>query len=142
MFAIRYKLDDGLVEEIEEYEDVWEFENIFEGTEYKFVENLPKYNAHRQFLRVVDDEIIIENKELSEEQLREIEKTEKREELISLRNWFNYRYAMLEQKYRRLIALYKLTDENTDPNDELIWLYNEAEAKRKRIQELEKQIKL
>lgn len=142
MFAIRYKLDDGLVEEIEEYEDVWEFENIFEGTEYKFVENLPKYNAHRQFLRVVDDEIIIENKELSEEQLREIEKTEKREELISLRNWFNYRYAMLEQKYRRLITLYKLTDENTDPNDELIWLYNEAEAKRKRIQELEKQINL
>ena len=52
--------------------------------------------------------------------------------------WFNHDYACKEQKYRRLRTLGKLTDESKDPYNELINLYNEAEIKRARIQELER----
>lgn len=51
--------------------------------------------------------------------------------------WFNGYYAEHEQKYRRLYTLGKLTDEGKDPYRELINLYNVAEIKRARIQELE-----
>ena len=51
--------------------------------------------------------------------------------------WFNTDYASKEQKYRRLHTLGKQTDEGKDPYQELINLYNEAEIKRARIQELE-----
>lgn len=52
--------------------------------------------------------------------------------------WFNHDYASKEQKLRRLHTLGKLTDEGKDPYQELITLYNEAETKRARIQELER----
>ena len=55
-----------------------------------------------------------------------------------LQNWFDTYYAQHEQKFRRLIALGKKTDEGADANIELTKLYVEAEEKRKKIQELEK----
>lgn len=55
-----------------------------------------------------------------------------------LQTWFDTYYAQHEQKLRRLIALGKKTDEGADANIELTKLYVEAEEKRKKIQELEK----
>ena len=59
-------------------------------------------------------------------------------EINELKLWFNTYYTEHEQKYRRLHSLGKLTDESKDPYNELINLYNEAEIKRARIQELER----
>lgn len=59
-------------------------------------------------------------------------------EYDNLVNWFNTHYSKNEQKYRRLHSLGKLTDEGTNPYDELIKLYKVAETKRARIQELER----
>lgn len=60
------------------------------------------------------------------------------EEIKDLKLWLDTYYAQHEQKYRRLKTLGKLTDEGKDPYNELINLYNEAEIKRARIQELER----
>lgn len=60
------------------------------------------------------------------------------QELTELKEWYDIEYARKEQKYRRLHTLGKLTDEDKDPYNELINLYNEAEIKRARIQELER----
>ena len=59
-------------------------------------------------------------------------------EYEALVEWFDVEYARKEQKLRRLHTLGKLTDEGKDPYNELINLYNEAETKRARIQELER----
>ena len=59
-------------------------------------------------------------------------------EIATLKNWYETYYTQHEQKYRRLHSLGKLTDEGKDPYNELINLYNEAEIKRARIQELER----
>lgn len=61
-----------------------------------------------------------------------------KQEYNTLINWFNIEYTKLEQKYRRLHTLGKLTDVGKEPYSELINLYNEAEIKRARIQELER----
>lgn len=61
-------------------------------------------------------------------------------EINSLKQWFDNDYARLEQKYRRLNTLNQKCDNGTSPYDNLINLYNEAEIKRHRIQELEKLI--
>ena len=58
-------------------------------------------------------------------------------ELNHLKQWFDVEYMRAEQKYRRLHTLQLLCDNGTTPYDMLIWLYKEAEVKRKRIQELE-----
>lgn len=58
-------------------------------------------------------------------------------EINNLKGWYDNYYTQHEQKYRRLHSLGKLTDEGKDPYNELINLYNEAEIKRARIQELE-----
>lgn len=63
-----------------------------------------------------------------------------KKELVQLKEWYDVSYAQHEQKYRRLHSLGKLTDEGANPYDELIKLYNEAEIKRARIQELERLI--
>lgn len=60
------------------------------------------------------------------------------EEYGYILNWFSEYYTIHEQKYRRLYTLGKLTDEGKDPYSELINLYNEAEIKRARIQQLER----
>ena len=57
---------------------------------------------------------------------------------MKLKYWYDNYYTQHEQKYRRLHSLGKLTDEGKDPYNELISLYNEAEIKRARIQELER----
>ena len=60
------------------------------------------------------------------------------QELTELKEWYDIEYERKEQKYRRLHTLGKLTDEGNNPYDELIALYQEAETKRARIQELER----
>lgn len=52
-----------------------------------------------------------------------------------LKEWFNNYYTIHEQQYRRLHTL-----GDTSAYDKLIALYNEAETKRKRIQDLEAQL--
>ena len=59
-------------------------------------------------------------------------------EYDALVEWFDVYYARKEQKLRRLHTLGKVTDKGANPYDELINLYNEAETKRARIQELER----
>lgn len=88
------------------------------------IEIEPNINGKRQFK-------LIDNSKFSEENLA-------RAELINLSEWFDEYYTEHEQKYRRLHSLNKLTDEGNDPYNELIKLYNEAEIKRARIQELER----
>lgn len=58
-------------------------------------------------------------------------------ELNELLKWFDLDYARKEQKFRRLRTLNLLCDDGVEPYDALIKLYNDAEIKRKRIQELE-----
>lgn len=58
-------------------------------------------------------------------------------EYNNLINWFNNEYSKLEQKYRRLYTLKLYCDNGEHPYDKLLALYEEAEAKRRRIQELE-----
>lgn len=57
--------------------------------------------------------------------------------LNELKLWFDTYYTQHEQKYRRLHTLNKLTDDGKNAYDALIGLYNEAEDKRRRIQEIE-----
>lgn len=61
-------------------------------------------------------------------------------EIDYLKLWYNEDYTIAEQKLRRLHTLGKLTDDGKDPYNELINLYNEAEIKRARIQELEREL--
>ena len=68
----------------------------------------------------------------------ELAKQKAQQEIQELKEWFDVEYARKEQKYRRLHSLGKLTDEDKDPYNKLIKLYNEAEIKRVRIQELER----
>ena len=60
-----------------------------------------------------------------------------RTEIAELKTWFDTIYTKQEQKLRRLITLKILCDDGQRPEDKLITLYNEAERKRKHIQELE-----
>lgn len=59
-------------------------------------------------------------------------------EMFNLKHWYNKYYIIQEQKLRRLHTLGKPTDKGNNAYDELIKLYNEAEIKRARIQELER----
>ena len=61
-------------------------------------------------------------------------------EINELKSWFNTYYTEHEQKYRRLITLNKTDDDEVDGQTKLITLYEEAEQKRARIQELEARI--
>lgn len=62
-------------------------------------------------------------------------------EINDIKLWFNSTYNKYDEKYRRLNTLYNIgilsTDEARNAYSNLIALYNEAEEKRKRIQELE-----
>lgn len=85
----------------------------------------------------------IEKDEKGERQFKIVEiqapgETEKLQiEMNELKSWFNTYYTIHEQKYRRLNTLKQLTDELEDPYNKLVELYQEAEIKRKRIQEIE-----
>ena len=67
----------------------------------------------------------------------ELQKFANEREIQDLRDWFETYYTQHWQKYNRLIALGKLTDEGTDPQEERLKLYETAETNRTRIQELE-----
>ena len=71
----------------------------------------------------------------------EIKKNNLDDEMFNIQIWFDTYYAQHEQKYRRLVAMGKLTDDKKDPNQQLLTLYAEAEEKRKRIQEIEALLK-
>ena len=58
-------------------------------------------------------------------------------EIDELKDWFANYYEYHEQKYRRLYALKLYCDDGSHPYDKLLALYDEAEHKRRRIQELE-----
>ena len=60
------------------------------------------------------------------------------EKLIELTNWFNATYRYKIEKYTRLIALEKPDDDGISAETKLKKLYEEAEEKRYKIQELEK----
>ena len=62
-------------------------------------------------------------------------------EIDEIKNWFDSSYAYKEQKFRRLISLNKLDDDGINGQTKLQLLYEEAEEKRKRIQELESKLK-
>ena len=62
-------------------------------------------------------------------------------EIEELKTWFDTYYTQHEQKYRRLNLSGLNTDEGKDSLEALRELYIEAETKRKRIQELEAQLK-
>ena len=62
---------------------------------------------------------------------------EKETELGLLRYWFNTYYTEHEHKFRRLYSLNIKCDDGTDPYEQLMSLYKEAENKRKKIQEIE-----
>ena len=56
---------------------------------------------------------------------------------IELIDWFDGYYTIHEQKYRRLEALSKADDEEESATVKLKALYEEAEEKRKRLQEIQ-----
>lgn len=84
----------------------------FDSTNDTFVFNISKYNK-RKNIKLASAEI------------------------AELKTWFDTIYTKQEQKLRRLITLKTLCDDGQRPEDKLITLYNEAERKRKRIQDLE-----
>lgn len=105
----------------ENYTDKAEWCN--KNNEYTIVEATPDENGRRRFKFIKQVE--------SKQELAQ-------KELLELKYWYDNYYTQHEQKYRRLHSLGKLTDEGKDPYSELINLYNEAEIKRARIQELER----
>lgn len=58
-------------------------------------------------------------------------------EQIELTEWFDGYYTIHEQKYRRLEALSKADDDGKSAAVKLKALYEEAEEKRKRLQEIQ-----
>lgn len=70
-----------------------------------------------------------------------MDKEELRAEIWVLGLWFQNEYTKNEQKFRRLSALGRLCDDNSDPNAKLTELYIEAEEKRAKIKEYEKMLK-
>ena len=82
-------------------------------------------------------ELVVDNGKVIAIEHQESKQELAQKELLELKYWYDNYYTQHEQKYRRLHSLGKLTDEGKDPYNELINLYNEAEIKRARIQELE-----
>lgn len=112
--------------------------NIFKiedySTVYEFLKNNPNYTiteiekdnlGNRQFKFALKYEVVNASK------IKLITEYE------SLKSWFDNYYTIHEQKYRRLYTLNKNDDDGVSGYDKLIALYNNAETKRKRIQELE-----
>ena len=92
-------------------------------------EYLMSEQAKGKELKVVDNKVIAYEKVPTEKEIAQ-------NELLTLKNWFDIEYMRLEQKFRRLHTLGK--DYNgKNAYDELIQLYQIAEEKRQRIQELE-----
>lgn len=77
--------------------------------------------------------------EISEEEYSNLLNKEKNliKTKFELIEWFDGYYTQHEQKFRRLHTLNKLTDDGKNAYDALVELYNEAELKRRRIQQIE-----
>lgn len=77
-------------------------------------------------------------------QIQEVPKPTDKEleqqEIKELKMWFDIEYSRKEQKYNRLISLNKADDDGISASEKLNQLYEEAEIKRARIQELEELI--
>lgn len=96
-------------------------------------EYLLSQQAQGKELKIVDGKVVAIEQEPTQKELAQME-------IQELKEWFDTYYTQHEQKYNRLIALGKLTDEGTNPQEELLELYETAEINRKRIQELEKML--
>ena len=116
-----------------------ELTNIFKledySTAYEFLKNNPNYtiteiekdeNDNRQFKFILKSEI------------EHAEDIKNQNEIENLKSWFTNDYTIHEQKYRRLYTLGLNDDDGLSGYNKLIQLYNEAEIKRARIQELER----
>lgn len=102
---------------------------------YKFIQN-GKTAGVSNMETICDN---CETVEITEQEYNEYTANRQKlfDEMLELNNWFDGYYAVHEQKYRRLIALNKLDDDGANATDKLTALYEEAEIKRRRIQELE-----
>lgn len=141
MFTIIYEKTTGIVKSITSETNADNLlKAINDDLSFIRVDDLPKYNMLRQRLVVKNNILSIEDLQLTSDQLKMVEWQEYSSEKTQLIEWFNTEYTYKEQKYRRLIALNKADDDGIDGNTKLLALYNEAEEKRARIQELEKVI--
>ena len=77
-------------------------------------------------------ELVVDNGKVIAVEHQISEREQQENEYYTLKQWFNTYYTIHEQKLRRLHVL----GDNT-AYEQLIALYNEAEIKRHRIQELE-----
>lgn len=79
-------------------------------------------------------ELVVDNGKVIAVEHQISEREQQENEYYTLKQWFDTYYTIHEQKFRRL---HVLGDDNT-AYEQLIALYNEAEIKRARIQELER----
>ena len=121
----KYHAEQPAIKEVSHYETIKEYANG--GKDVKKVIDVEGKPYKEAYTETID---IMVYKPYTQKELYQ-------QELNMLTEWYDIYYTQHEQKYRRLHSLSKLTDEGTDPYDELINLYNEAEIKRARIQELE-----
>lgn len=113
---------------------------------YKTEQILVDTKSHDEYVYHDNGEVLYEShfiEPVYEEKQVWVEYTEQElleQEMSQCENWFANIYTYQEQKYRRLIALNIPDDDGVSAEQKLLELYNEAEIKRKRIQELEKLI--
>ncbi len=107
-----------------------------------------KYLINNEIIGVSNVKVVFDNPNVVEVEILGnefnsiISKKEKlNKEKQEIQEWFDSFYAQHEQKYRRLIAMGKSCDDGTNANDKLTQLYEEAELKRKKFQDLELAIK-
>ena len=142
MFTVIYDKANGSVKDITSGE--YNKENLENAIDLNFygsirVDELPVIsNQYREYLKVENGKLIVAKMELTEEQEKAVQAMEAIAEIDTLKEWFSTYYTIHEQQYRRLEALQLQTDDGKKPNKALLDLYNEAEIKRARIQELEK----
>lgn len=103
---------------------------------YKMLDSNSNFVGLTPFIGVMEGVVY---QEITEEEYHRLEQINENrwKEMAELRDWFEGYYAQHEQKYNRLIALGKLTDDGQNPEDVRRQLYLDAEVKRKRIQALE-----
>lgn len=105
----------------------------------KYAEAYAFITANNLFIREIDPDEKGRRFQIVKNELTQSEKLI--DEMLSNKNWLDTYYMQHEQKYRRLHTLGQKCDNGADPYNELIKLYEEAELKRKRIQEIEELIK-
>lgn len=113
------------VKEVGHYETIKEYSNG--GKDVKYIIDIKGVKAEPA--KTITEDIYI--------YIPYTDKDYYKQEYNTLINWFNIEYTKLEQKYRRLHTLKIYCDNGMHPYDALIDLYELAERKRRRIQELE-----